>query len=115
MAEPSLPDERVFAGVELGGTKAIAVVWRAGRIVDRVVVPTADPPQTIASLGDWLAAHPLRPVTQRVVTCPSAAGWTPQIRRPPVITVARAAFVTTYTPASPDIPLRLGPSEGGLL
>ena len=61
MAEPSLPDERVFAGVELGGTKAIAVVWREGRIIDRVVVPTADPQQTIASLGDWLSANPLRP------------------------------------------------------
>lgn len=61
MAEPSLPDDRVFAGVELGGTKAIAVVWREGQIVDRIVVPTAEPQQTIAALGDWLAGHALRP------------------------------------------------------
>ena len=60
MAEASPPDDRVFAGVELGGTKAIAVVWRAAQIVDRIVVPTADPQHTIASLGDWLADHALR-------------------------------------------------------
>ena len=60
MADSTSPDDRAFAGVELGGTKAIAVVWRDGRIVDRVVVPTGDPQQTLAALGDWLAEHPLR-------------------------------------------------------
>lgn len=59
MAEASPPEDRVFAGVELGGTKGIAAVWRAGQIVDRIVVPTTDPQHTIAALGDWLARHPL--------------------------------------------------------
>ena len=57
----SLPaDAPVFAGVELGGTKGIAIVWQWGRIVDRVLVPTTDPRRTLGMLGDWLANHPLR-------------------------------------------------------
>ena len=60
MVETSPTDERVFAGVELGGTKGIALVWRAGRIVDQHQVPTTSPDETLAALGDWLAAHPLR-------------------------------------------------------
>ena len=59
MAEPSPLDERVFAGVELGGTKGIALVWRAGRIIAQHQVATTDPAQTLGALGDWLAAHPL--------------------------------------------------------
>lgn len=59
MAEAFPPDERVFAGVELGGTKGIALVWRAGRIVERHQVPTTDPDETLAALGDWLTGHPL--------------------------------------------------------
>ena len=47
MADASPTDERVFAGVELGGTKGIALVWREGRIVDRVQVPTTDPQTTL--------------------------------------------------------------------
>lgn len=54
-------EDRVFAGVELGGTKAIAVVWREGRIVDRLVVPTTGPHLTLSPIGDWLASHPLQP------------------------------------------------------
>ncbi|QGN54424.1 ROK family protein [Novosphingobium sp. Gsoil 351] len=53
-------DHRVFAGVELGGTKGIALVWREGAIVDRYKVPTTDPDQTLDQLGRWLAKHPLR-------------------------------------------------------
>lgn len=60
MSEAPLPDERVFAGLELGGTKGIALVWRAGRIVEQHQAPTTDPEQTLGSLGDWLAAHRLR-------------------------------------------------------
>ena len=52
-------DPGVFAGVELGGTKGIAVVWREGLIVDRVQVPTTDPQVTLGSLNAWLVAHPL--------------------------------------------------------
>ena len=60
MADAPPADDRVFAGVELGGTKGIALVWRAGRIVERHQVPTTDPEQTLGALRDWLAAHPLR-------------------------------------------------------
>ena len=54
MAEP------VLAGVELGGTKAIALVWQQRRILDRHLVPTTDPDRTLRALGDWLADHPQR-------------------------------------------------------
>ena len=60
MPDISFADDRVFAGVELGGTKGIALVWRAGRIVEQHQVPTTDPEQTLGSLGEWLACHPLR-------------------------------------------------------
>lgn len=61
MPEPALADDdRVFAGVELGGTKAIAIVWRGGRILDRHLLPTTDPSKTLGALGDWLAGHPQR-------------------------------------------------------
>ena len=59
MAETLPADDRVFAGVELGGTKGIALVWRAGRIVERHQVPTTDPAETLRALGEWLSAHPL--------------------------------------------------------
>jgi fructokinase len=39
-----------FAGIELGGTKAIAVIADGNRIVDRHVVATAAPSQTLAAL-----------------------------------------------------------------
>ena len=61
LPKTTLPDEHVFAGVELGGTKAIAVVWREGGIIDRFIVPTQEPQKTLATLGDWLAGHPLQP------------------------------------------------------
>jgi fructokinase len=57
MAETSSPDQRVFAGVELGGTKAIAVVWQRGAIVDRIKVSTTSPQATLGALTAWLAAH----------------------------------------------------------
>ena len=60
MADISTVKPQVFAGVELGGTKGIAVIWRAGLIVDRVQVPTTDPDATLGALNAWLVAHPLR-------------------------------------------------------
>lgn len=60
MPAPFLADDRVLAGVELGGTKGIAIVWRQGRVLDRHRVPTTDPEQTLSALGDWLASHPRR-------------------------------------------------------
>ena len=53
-------ENRVFAGVELGGTKGIAIVWHEGRIVDDYRVSTEDPQRTLGALGDWLAGHRLR-------------------------------------------------------
>lgn len=54
---------RRFAGVELGGTKAIAVLAQGDRIVDRSVIPTTDPAPTLAALrerlGDWDRQAPL--------------------------------------------------------
>ena len=58
--DQSLTDPRVFAGVELGGTKGIALVWRDGLILDRIQVPTTDPQTTLGALNAWLVAHPLR-------------------------------------------------------
>ena len=52
MADASPTDERVFAGVELGGTKGIALVWRAGRIVEQHQVSTTSPDETLGALGD---------------------------------------------------------------
>ena len=60
MAEAACDDKRVFAGVELGGTKGIALVWRGGLIVDRVQVPTTAPHATLGALNAWLVAHRLR-------------------------------------------------------
>ena len=62
MAEATCDDKRVFAGVELGGTKGIALVWREGLIVDRIQVPTTNPQATLGALNAWLLAHPLRDV-----------------------------------------------------
>ncbi len=39
-----------IAGVELGGTKVIAVLWQDGAVVDELRVPTRDPDTTFADL-----------------------------------------------------------------
>jgi fructokinase len=43
--------ERFTVGIELGGTKTIAVLGRDGGIVDRTVVPTTTPAETFGTLG----------------------------------------------------------------
>lgn len=50
-------NDALFAGVELGGTKAIAVVGRNAEIVDRHTVPTGEPTATLGALRDWLGAR----------------------------------------------------------
>lgn len=49
-----------FAGIELGGTKGIAVLAEGNEIVDRCVVPTTTPDATLAALraqlDDWRAS-----------------------------------------------------------
>ncbi len=53
--------ERI-AGVELGGTKSVAVLWENARVVDEVRVPTRDPESTfdglLARLDQWWEANP---------------------------------------------------------
>lgn len=55
--------ERIFAGVELGGTKSIAVLAREQDIVEQVTFPTTGPEETLGALGDrlrgWAREHPL--------------------------------------------------------
>lgn len=50
-------DRGRIAGLELGGTKAIALLWEDGQIIDSHRVPTGDPQTTFAALlpafGDW--------------------------------------------------------------
>ena len=53
---------RVFAGVELGGTKCVAILARGpDDIIDRRTLPTTSPEQTLgaieAQLRDWRSAH----------------------------------------------------------
>lgn len=47
--------DAIFAGIELGGTKAIAVLARGDHIVDRITVPTTTPDETLGALAGWLA------------------------------------------------------------
>lgn len=51
-----------FAGIELGGTKAIAVLAKGDRIVERRVVATVEPQVTLTALrsilDDWYAFAP---------------------------------------------------------
>ncbi|MCY7397349.1 MAG: ROK family protein [Sphingomonas bacterium] len=45
----------LFAGVELGGTKTIAVVARGGAIIDQLRVATTTPLETLGAIADRLA------------------------------------------------------------
>ncbi len=45
-----MSDRGRIAGVELGGTKAIALLWQDGAVVDELRVPTRDPDGTLADL-----------------------------------------------------------------
>lgn len=51
-----IDDQRLVGGVELGGTKSIAVLARGRTIVDEARWPTAAPDATLAAIGAWLAA-----------------------------------------------------------
>lgn len=54
---------RVFAGVELGGTKSVAVLAHEGKIVEQVTLATAEPDETLGALADrlrdWARRHAL--------------------------------------------------------
>jgi fructokinase len=45
----------LVAGVELGGTKAVAVLARGSEIIERRRIPTGDPPPTLEALSRQLA------------------------------------------------------------
>lgn len=47
-------DQRLFGGVELGGTKSIAVVARGRTIVHEARWPTAAPNETLGAISAWL-------------------------------------------------------------
>ncbi len=53
--------DTIVAGVELGGTKSIAVVGRGREIIDRFRVPTTTPDETLgaiaAKLAQWRQEH----------------------------------------------------------
>ena len=49
-----------FAGIELGGTKAIAMLADGDRIVDRKTIPTTEPDTTLGALRAQLDAWQLR-------------------------------------------------------
>jgi fructokinase len=52
-----------LAGVELGGTKCIAVLAEDGRIIDMLAVPTREPSPTLAALRDQLLRwHAIKPL-----------------------------------------------------
>jgi fructokinase len=46
--------EPLIAGVELGGTKGVALLARGAEIVELHRVPTATPAETLGALSDWL-------------------------------------------------------------
>ena len=48
-------DEPVLAGIELGGTKTIAVLARGGAIVERLRVATTTPDETLGAIAARLA------------------------------------------------------------
>ena len=56
-------EERLFAGIELGGTKSIAVLGRPGEVLERRRFDTSDPTDTLArlarQLADWRRDHPI--------------------------------------------------------
>ncbi|HTN15078.1 MAG TPA: ROK family protein [Sphingomonadaceae bacterium] len=55
--------EDYLAGIELGGTKSIAVLAQGSRIVEMVTVPTLMPEETLSALSDqlrqWAGSHEL--------------------------------------------------------
>lgn len=61
-----MSDAGRIAGVELGGTKVVTVLWEDGVVVDELRVPTRDPDATfdrlLAGLGRWWDARPFEAI-----------------------------------------------------
>ena len=54
--------EPLVAGIELGGTKSIALIARGSTIVEQLRFPTTDPAMTLEAIGDALARwHAVEP------------------------------------------------------
>lgn len=51
-----IEDDRLVAGIELGGTKAIALIARGREILASARFPTGAPERTLAAIGDQLQA-----------------------------------------------------------
>ena len=58
--------EPLVAGIELGGTKSVALIARGSTIVAQLRFPTADPATTLEAIGDalarWRAAEPFEAI-----------------------------------------------------
>jgi fructokinase len=58
--------EPLVAGVELGGTKSVALIARGTTIIEQARFPTADPAATLDAIGDtltrWRAAEPFEAI-----------------------------------------------------
>ena len=58
--------EPLVAGIELGGTKSVALIARGSTIVEQARFPTADPAATLDAIGDalarWHAAEPFEAI-----------------------------------------------------
>ena len=50
-----MPSSLLVAGIELGGTKSVAVLARDAEIIERERIPTDDPASTLDALADQLA------------------------------------------------------------
>ena len=46
--------DALIAGIELGGTKGVALIARGSDIIDQLRVPTTRPAETLGILSDWL-------------------------------------------------------------
>jgi fructokinase len=97
-----------IAGLELGGTKAIAVLWQDGSIIDEARVPTTDPDTTFAALMPvyrrWAAEAPFDAIGVAsfgpVALDPAAADYG-HIRATPKAGWAGAAVLSPFAAAFP--------------
>lgn len=47
-------NEKLIAGIELGGTKSIAIIARGHSVIDEIRIPTTSPYAVFKQLSDWL-------------------------------------------------------------
>lgn len=96
--------EPMFAGIELGGTKCIAVVGKAGRVIKRAALPTRTPAETLPALRDilsgWMSTH--RPLALGIASfgplARGAAGGFDRMGRTPKAGWTGAAILDAFAP-----------------